>query len=71
MDLAEAELEYEYRIKEIRSKDDELSKFLFSLGCYPGESIIILARKRNSLVLSLKEARYNVDMDLAKMILVE
>lgn len=68
--LAEAELGNEYLVKEIQSEDDELTKFLFSLGCYVGEPITIIARKRNNLVLSIKDARYNVDMDLAKTISV-
>ena len=70
MNLAEAELGNEYLVKEIQSEDDELTKFLFSLGCYAGEPITIIARKRNNLVLSIKDARYNVDMDLAKTITV-
>ena len=45
MTLAEAESGNEYLVKEIQSEDDELSKFLFSLGCYAGETITIISRK--------------------------
>lgn len=70
MTLAEAEVEKEYLINEIQSKDDELKKFLFSLGCYVGQPITIIARKKNNMVLSIKDARYNVDIDLARTIIV-
>lgn len=70
MTLAEAQLEKEYIVKEIQSKDEELVKFLFSLGCYKGEPITVLSCKKNNLVFSIKDARYNVDLDLAKTIVV-
>lgn len=68
MTLADAELEKEYSIKEVQSDDNELVKFLFSLGCYTGEAVTVISRKKNHLVLSIKDARYNIDMDLAKSI---
>lgn len=68
MTLAEAELERDYYVKEIQSDDSELVKFLFSLGCYTGESVTVITRKKNNLVLSIKDARYNIDMDLANVI---
>ena len=70
MTLAEAEPGNEYMINEIQNEDEELTKFLFTLGCYKGETITIIARKKNNLVLSIKDARFNVDVDLAKTIIV-
>lgn len=70
MTLAEAESGNEYLVKEIQSEDDELFKFLFSLGCYAGETITIISRKKNHLILLIHDARYNVDMDLARTIIV-
>lgn len=70
MTLAEAESGNEYLVKEIQSEDDELSKFLFSLGCYAGETITIISRKKKHLILLIHDARYNVDMDLARTIIV-
>ncbi len=70
MTLLEAELEKKYSIKEIRTDDDELEKFLFSLGCYTGEDISVISRKKNNLLLSIKGARYNIDKELGKSILI-
>lgn len=70
MSLIDAELEKEYSIKEIKSKDEELVRFLFSLGCYTGEKITVISRKRKNLLLSIKDARYNVDKDLAQSIII-
>lgn len=68
MTIAEAELEKEYYVKDIKSDDSELVKFLFSLGCYKGEPVTVIMRKKNNLVLAIKDARYNIDTDLAKAI---
>ena len=70
MTLAEGEAGNEYMINDVQSEDEELSKFLFTLGCYKGEVVTIIARRNNNLVLSIKDARYNVDVDLAKTIIV-
>jgi ferrous iron transport protein A len=49
--------------------DDEMESFLFSLGCYSGEPITVVDKKRN-LVVSIKDARYNIDPELATAILI-
>ena len=48
-----------------------MESFLFSLGCYSGEKITVVDRKRNNLVVSIKDARYNIDKELADAIEVE
>lgn len=70
MSLNDAELEREYIVKNIETDDDELKSFLFSLGCYSGEPITVVTRKKNNLVLSIKDARYNIDIELAKAIAI-
>lgn len=70
MNLFDANVGEEYIVKEIITKDDELNAFLFSLGCYSGEPITVISRKKNSCVVSIKDARYNIDKDLAKAILI-
>lgn len=65
MTLNEAELGKEYTITDVDTfGDDEIESFLFSLGCYSGEKITVVDKKRN-LVVSIKDARYNIDPELA------
>lgn len=70
MNLADANIGEEYIVKDIVADDEELKSFLFSLGCYSGEPITVVSRKRGSCVVSIKDARYNIDNDLAAAILV-
>lgn len=70
MDLSLAELNKEYVIKSIETGDDELESFLFSLGCYSGETITVIANRKSGLVVAIKDARYSIDKDLAKAIIV-
>ncbi len=65
MTLNEAEIGKEYIIDAINTGGDEdMESFLFSLGCYSGEKITVVDRKRN-LVVAIKDARYNIDPELA------
>lgn len=70
MDLTEAQVGEEYIIKEIQTDDEELDAFLFSLGCYSGEPITVVSRKKGGCVVSIKDGRYNIDNQLASAILV-
>ncbi len=70
MNLTIANVEQEYIIKDIVTEDEELEAFLFSLGCYSGETIMVISRKRKSCIIAVKDARYNIDNDLAEAILV-
>ena len=70
MNLNDAQVGEEYIIKEILTDDDELNAFLFSLGCYTGESITVISRRRGGCVVSIKDGRYNIDNQLAEVILV-
>ena len=68
MTLNDAELGKEYTIKSVNTEgDDEMESFLFSLGCYSGEKITVVDKQRN-LVVSIKDARYNIDTELAQAI---
>ena len=70
MNLNEAELGKEYVIKDVDTfGDEDMKGFLFSLGCYSGETITVVDKKRN-LVVSIKDARYNIDPELASTILI-
>ncbi len=70
MNLNNVELGREYNIKDILTEDDELNSFLFSLGCYSGEPITVVSRKKNGCIVSIKDGRYHVDRFLANAILV-
>ena len=64
-DVAEGK---EYIIQQINTDDEELNAFLFSLGCYSGEAITVVSHLRNSCMVSIKDARYNIDKQLAEAI---
>ena len=68
MNLIDANVGEEYIIKDIITDDEELNSFLFSLGCYSGEPSTVVSRKKDSCVISVKDARYNIDNDLAEAI---
>ncbi len=68
VDLTEAKEGVEYIILDIVTEDAELDAFLFSLGCYSGEPITVVTRRRHSCTVAIKEARYNIDLNLAKAI---
>ncbi len=70
MNLLNAELTKEYIIKEIVTDDEELDAFLFSLGCYSGEPITVISRSKSGCTVSIKDARYNIDNELAEAILI-
>lgn len=71
MNLLNATEGTEYTIKKVEVNDDELNAFLFSLGCYSGEKITVIAFRRGGLTVSIKDARYNIDNQLAQAIIVE
>ena len=71
MDLTKAEEGKEYFVKQIATDDEELDAFLFSLGCYSGEAITVVSRRRGGCVVSIKDGRYNIDDQLAAAIIVE
>ncbi len=68
MNLTEAEIGSDVIVKDILADDEELKGFLFSLGCYSGESVTVVSKKRGGYVLSIKDARYSIDENLAKTI---
>ena len=70
MTLFEAQEGIEYIIRAILTDDEEMDAFLFSLGCYSGEPITVVSRKKASCVVSIKDARYTFDKQLAQAILV-
>ncbi|MBE6982179.1 MAG: ferrous iron transport protein A [Ruminococcaceae bacterium] len=70
MNLLVAEEGKEYIIQGIETDDEELNSFLFSLGCYSGEPITVVSRRRGGCTVSIKDGRYNIDNQLAEAIIV-
>ena len=70
MSLVEAQEGKEYIVREIATDDEELDAFLFSLGCYSGEPITVVARRKGSCTVSIKDGRYTIDDQLAAAILI-
>ena len=68
MDLTSAVEGKEYIIREIHTEDEELNAFLFSLGCYSGEPITVVSRRRATMTVSIKDGRYTIDHQLAAAI---
>lgn len=68
MMLRYAEAGREYEIKSVTTEDDDLDAFLFSLGCYSGEAITVVRHRKGGCVVSIKDARYNIDKYLAEAI---
>ena len=71
MTLLTVEEGREYINSRIETDDEELNSFLFSLGCYSGEPITVVTRRKHGCVVSIKDGRYSIDNDLANAILVE
>ncbi|MEE1290971.1 MAG: FeoA family protein [Spirochaetota bacterium] len=70
MSLKEVQEGKEYIIRQINTNDEELNSFLFSLGCYSGEPITLVSRKKAGCVVSIKDGRYSIDNQLASAIVV-
>ena len=70
MNLWTAQEGKEYIIQRIETDDEELDHLLFSLGCYAGEPITVVSRRRGGCTVSIKDARYNIDNQLATAIII-
>ena len=71
MTLLNAEEGKEYVVVSINTDDEELNSFLFSLGCYSGEPITVVTRRKHGCVVSIKDGRYSIDNALAEAIVIE
>lgn len=71
MNLNDANLGEEYIVTQIVTDDEELDAFLFSLGCYTGEPITVVSRRKGTCVVSIKDGRYTIDNNLAAAISIK
>ena len=70
MNLLEADVGKTYTVKEINTDDDEMTAFLFRLGCYSGEPVTVISKKRKSCVVAIKDGRYSFDKLLASAVML-
>lgn len=70
MNLFEAEECREYLVTAVDLNDDELVSHLFSLGCYSGEVITVIKKRKSGCIVAIKDGRYSIDSALAKAITV-
>ena len=68
--LMDAEPGRTYLVKEINTDDDDMNAFLFRLGCYPGEPVTLISKKRKSCIVVIKDGRYNLDQMLSEAIII-
>ena len=68
--LLDATEQKEYIIKAIETDDNEMKSFLFTLGCYSGEPITVISKRKSGLIVAVKDARYNLDNKLASAIII-
>lgn len=68
MTLIDANENQEYIVSNINTDDEEMKAFLFTLGCYAGEPISIVSKKKKSIVVSIKDGKYSIDNFLAEVI---
>ena len=68
MTLLEAKEGQTYEITGIETGDDEMRSFLFRLGCYEGEPINLISKKKKGCVVVIKDGRYSLDNQLAEAV---
>lgn len=70
LNLLQAEVGRTYIIKDINTTDPEMNAFLFRLGCYSGEPITLISKKRKSCIVAIKDSRYGLDNQLAEAVVI-
>jgi len=68
--LLDAELGKTYTVTEINTADPDMNSFLFRLGCYTGEPITVVSKKKTGCVVVIKDGRYSLDNLLAEAIII-
>lgn len=70
MNLLEATEGRTYIVKDIATDDPEMDSFLFRLGCYSGQEITVISRKRKMCIVVIKDSRYSIDNQIAAAIMI-
>ena len=70
MNLLEAVEGQTYIVNDINTDDPEMDSFLFRLGCYSGQEITVISRKRKMCIVVIKDSRYSIDNQIAEAIMI-
>lgn len=70
LNLTNAAMNIPYTIKGIEADEKGMKEFLFTLGCYEGEKVTVISALAENYVIHVKDARYSIDEDLARAILI-
>ncbi|MBQ0004552.1 MAG: ferrous iron transport protein A [Clostridiales bacterium] len=57
-------------VQDVKTDDEEMRAFLFRLGCYEGEPITLISKRKSGCVVAIKDGRYSLDNYLAEAIVV-
>lgn len=68
--LSCAKVNQPYVIQKVETADQGIKDFLFTLGCFEGEEITVLSVLADNYIIHIKDARYSIDQELAKAILI-
>lgn len=69
-DLTKVKINTTQVIRSIHTSDHAMRDFLFTLGCYEGQTITVISKLGSTLVVNINDARYSIDTELAKAIIV-
>jgi len=68
--LTLGEINHPYVIKRIDTEEKGMKDFLFTLGCFEGEKVTVISVLSDNYIIHVKDSRYSIDSDLAKVILI-
>lgn len=69
-DLTKVKMNTTQVIRAIQTNDHAMRDFLFTLGCYEGQTITVISKLSSTYVVNINDARYSIDTELAKAIIV-
>lgn len=69
-DLTKVKMNTTQVIRTIQTSDHAMRDFLFTLGCYEGQTITVISKLSSTYVVNINDARYSIDTELAKAIIV-
>lgn len=69
--LASGKLNTPYIVDSVKTHQEDIRQFLFTLGCYPGETVMIISKLGSNYIINIKDARYSIDEDLANAIIIQ